>query len=150
QLAYHLIDQPAERNALYEKMHNHMLPSDNGFPNSKETTTLLNALKRKLEKTQQMPLTKPPYLNDSAQIRQELISIDDGKEIKQLTYNTDRPNVWRSYLREKLTNKTTIHQYLSWALIGAGIFKPSKKRQLEIKDFIKEGDYVLNNYLQNR
>src|SRR5699024_7032224 len=150
QLAYHLIAQPAERKALYEKMQIHMLPSDNGFPLSKETTTLLNALKRKLEKTHQIRLTTPPYFNDSAQIWQELMSIDGGKEIKQLTYNTDRPNVWRSYLREKLTNKTTIHQYLSWALIDSGIFKPSKKRQLEIKDFIKEGDYVLNNYLQNR
>src|SRR5699024_12518307 len=81
QLAYHLIAQPDERKALYEKMQLHMLPLDNGFPLSKDTTTLLNALKRKLEKTHQIRLTTPPYFNDSAQIWQELMSIDGGKEI---------------------------------------------------------------------
>src|SRR5699024_8142160 len=93
QLAYHLIAQPAERKALYEKMQIHMLPSDNGFPLSMETTTLLNALIRKLEKTYQNDLNNPSYFNDRCQSWQELTFIDGVKEIKQLTYNKDRVNV---------------------------------------------------------
>src|SRR5699024_4546419 len=40
--------------------------------------------------------------------------------------------------------------YLSWALLGANMFKPSDKRLKEIKSFLKEGDYTLERHLNNR
>ena len=40
--------------------------------------------------------------------------------------------------------------YLSCALIGANLFKPSQKRIKEIELFLREGDKTLNSYLQNR
>lgn len=150
EMTYDLIAQPAEKKALYEKMQIEMLPSDNGFPLSTETEAVLNKIKGFLEGTYHIRLSIPPYFNDSAQIWQELMSVDGGQEIKKLAFNTDRPNVWKSYIREKLTNKTTIHQYLSWALIGARMFKPSKKRLYDITAFLKEGDHVLDNYLKNK
>jgi fatty acid amide hydrolase 2 len=39
---------------------------------------------------------------------------------------------------------------MSWALIGASIFKPSKKRVKEIEKFVAQGDEILNDYLQER
>src|SRR5690625_4560434 len=84
------------------------------------------------------------------QLWQEIMSIDGGKEIKELAFNTDRVNVWNQYLKEKVTGKTKVHTYLSWALIGASLFKPSQKRKKEIEAMIDEGDRILNSYLKNR
>ncbi len=39
---------------------------------------------------------------------------------------------------------------MSWALIGATLFKPSDKRVKEIEEFIVHGDEILNDYLQGR
>src|SRR5699024_9766764 len=44
----------------------------------------------------------------------------------------------------------TTHEYLSWALIGSNLFKPTARRKNEIEDFIEEGDFNLNRYLKNR
>src|SRR5690625_7395170 len=86
QLAYHLIAQPAERKALYEKMQIHMLPSDNGFPLSKETTTLLNALKRKLEKTHQIRLTTR---SEERRVGKEWTTQGAGSEEKKKRYEEE-------------------------------------------------------------
>src|SRR5699024_7234814 len=92
----------------------------------------------------------PPYFNDTAKVWQEIMSIDGAKDIKRLAFNTDRVNIWKNYLNEKLTSKTATHLYLSWALIGAGMFKPSMKRVKEIEHFIEQGDVTLDTHLKNR
>src|SRR5699024_7283917 len=43
-----------------------------------------------------------------------------------------------------------IHQYMSWALIGAKLFKPTTGKLREIAAIIKQGDKTLSNYLKNR
>src|SRR5699024_10140551 len=59
-------------------------------------------------------------------------------------------NVVSTYIKEVLTNRTDIHTYLSWALIGASLFKPSKKRVAELHQLISKGDEKLAEYLYNR
>lgn len=150
ELVYQIIAEKQKKKALYEKMQIEILPNDNGFPLSKSTAGLLDKVNDFVSKSYDTTLSIPPYFNDSAVIWQEIMSIDGGKEIKDLAFNTDRANVWKYYMKEKLTNKTTTHMYLSWALIGANLFKPSQKRIKEIELFLREGDKTLNSYLQNR
>lgn len=149
-LVYEIIAHQTEKKALYEKMHIEVLPNDNGFPLSEKTSNLLDKVKNYVSKTYDSTLSIPPYFNDSAIIWQEIMSVDGGKEIKELAFNTDRANVWKHYMKEKLTNNTSTHTYLSWALIGANLYKPSQKRVKEIEAFLREGDQTLNSYLKNR
>ena len=151
QLVFELISESNKLNkTLFKKMDVEILPNDNGYPLSDETAHLLNNIYQFVSESYHTSLSIPPYFNDSAQLWQEIMSIDGGKEIKELAFNTDRVNVWNQYLKEKVTGKTKVHTYLSWALIGASLFKPSQKRKKEIEAMIDEGDRILNSYLKNR
>lgn len=150
QMIYEIITNGYEKKAMYEKMLVNILPNDNGFPIDVHIAEKLDQIATFLDDYYQTSYSIPPYFNDSAIVWQELMSIDGGKEIKRLAFNTDRTNIWKHYLKEKTTKKTKTHEYLSWALIGANLFKPSAKRKKEIELFIEEGDRALNRYLNNR
>lgn len=149
-LVYNLILKSKVKKSFFEKMQIEMLPNDNGFPLNEQTASLMDQVYEYVSTIYQTNLSIPPYFNDSAVIWQEIMSIDGGKEIKDLAFNTDRVNVWKHYLKEKMTNNTATHAFLSWALIGANLFKPSQKRKKEIDSFIEEGDRALHSYLKNR
>lgn len=149
-LVYDIVKEHNDKKSLYEKMQIEILPNDNGFPLSEDTADLMDEVTNYVQDIYQTRLSIPPYFNDSATVWQEIMAIDGGKEIKDLAFNTDRVNVYKHYLKEKMTNKTATHTYLSWALIGANLFKPSQKRKNEIEEFITEGDRVLHSYLKNR
>lgn len=150
ELIYQLIEDNSQQKSLFEKMQIEILPFDNGYPLSKSTVNVYEEIFYFLQKGHETTRTIPPYFNDSALLWQEIMSVDGGKDIKQLAYNTDRPNVWRQYMQEKISKNTLTHIYLSWALIGANLFKPSNKRVKEINQILDEGDRVLSSYLQNR
>src|SRR5690625_1277970 len=150
QLIFNLIAENKLNKTLFKKMDVEILPNDNGYPLSEETAHHLNKVYQLVSDYYHTSLSIPPYFNDSAQLWQEIMSIDGGKEIKELAFNTDRVNVWNQYLKEKVTGKTKTHTYLSWALIGANLFKPSQKRKKEIETMVDEGDRILNSYLKNR
>ncbi len=150
QLVYELIRENKDKKSFYEKMQIEILPNDNGFPLSRQSAQFMDSVREFLNDSYQTNLSIPPYFNDSATIWQEIMSIDGGKEIRDLAFNSDRPNIWKYYMQEKMTKKTPVHLFLSWALLGANMFKPSKKRTKEIEAFIEEGDRALQSYLKNR
>jgi len=150
-LLYHLTKNTEDSNkTLFEKMNVEILPNDNGYPLSNETADILSYIYQFIETKYNTNLSVPPFFNESAQIWQEIMSIDGGKEIKELAFNTDRINIWKQYMKEKVTGKTNTHNYLTWALIGASLFKPSQKRKNEIQSIINDGDIILERYLKNK
>lgn len=150
ELVNQLTASTQKNRSLYEKMRVEILPNDNGYPLSDETAAMMDNVYACVDKEYDTTYSLPPYFNDSAALWQEMMSIDGGKEIKKLAYNTDRANVWKDYMREKMTGKSNTHIYLSWAILGANMFKPSAKRVKEIERIIDEGDRVLESYLHNR
>lgn len=76
--------------------------------------------------------------------------MEGSKLIEQEAYNNDRSNVYTSFFKEKLTQRTKVHPYLSWAIMGAKMFRPSRKRIREVETIIKQGDELLKAYLKNR
>lgn len=150
EMIYDITSEQTNKKSMYEKMLIEVLPNDNGFPLDKHTSEKMDEITDYLQYYYDTSYSIPPYFSQSATVWQELMSIDGGKEIIQLAFNTDRPNIWKHYLKEKTTNKTKTHQYLSWALIGANLFKPSTKRKKEVESFIEEGDRTLERYLKNR
>src|SRR5690625_886851 len=150
-LLYHLTKNTEENvKTLFEKVNVEVLPNDNGYPLSNETANNLKIIYQFIETKYNTSLSVPPFFNESAQLWQEIMSIDGGKEIKELAFNTDRINTWKQYIHEKVTGKTNTHNYLTWALIGANLFKPSQKRKNEIQSIINDGDIILERYFKNK
>lgn len=147
---YNIVARKNKAKRLYEKMVIDILPSDNGFPLATYTAEKLNDIFSFLEKKYKTEWAIPPYFNDSALLWQEIMSIDGAKEVKKVAFNTDRVNLFKEFTKEKLTQKTDTHQYLSWALIGASLFKPSTKRVKEIEQIIQRGDRILESHFKNR
>ncbi|RYG72085.1 amidase [Lentibacillus lipolyticus] len=144
-----MTDQPAQKHSL-NNVEIAILPADTGIPLSPKTKGVLHMMERFLSQTLSVNRTVPPYFADSAQLWQEMMSVDGGKEMKQLAFNTDRPNVFASFTKEMLTKHTPVHLYLSWALIGAKLFQPSAARLSKIKAVMEQGDATLANYLSHR
>ncbi|HLR54308.1 MAG TPA: amidase [Pseudogracilibacillus sp.] len=149
-LIYQLTKNHQIHRKYYEKMQIDMLPTDNGYPLDDATKAIMEEVYQFMKPLADISWSFPPYFTESAKIWQEIMSIDGAVDIKRVAFNDDRPNLWKHYVREKLTRKTPNHTYLSWALLGANMFKPSDKRLKEIKSFLKEGDYTLERHLNNR
>jgi len=139
-----------KKRRLYEKFIIDIMPIDNGFPLTGATAEKLEQLMTFLSPQYNTTWAIPPYFNDSALMWQEIMSIDGARDIKKIAFNTDRINVWKKYAKERLTQRTNTHHYLSWALIGAHMFKPSTKRVNEMERMVKRGDNILDSHFKNR
>lgn len=126
-----------------------ILPDDTGYPLSPETAQVLNDVARFLEESFPVNRTTPPFFADSAQIWQEIMSIDGGAGIAK-TAAPDSKGMLREFMKEKLAKKGSVHSYLSWALIGAKMFQPSEKRITEIESYVEQGDAKMHDYLTDR
>src|SRR5690625_2082665 len=126
------------------------LPKDIHYPLSKQTSKLLDQIENFLSKRYETNRSVPPFFTDSAQLWQEIMSVHGGKLMSELAFDKKHPNLITTYIKEKLTNKTDIHPYLTWALIGSKLFKPSQNRIERIEEIIKHGDEKIDHYLQHR
>lgn len=149
-LIYHLITDKNSNKSLYKKMAIDVLPINNGYPLDDATSNLLTELKEFLISDYEATESIPPYFDDTAQLWQEIMSIDGAEHIKKMAFNTDQINVWTAYLKEKLTHKTNTSTDLSWAIIGANMFKPSSKRLKEVEDILKHGHRGIDHHLDGR
>jgi len=127
-----------------------ILPGNLTYPLSEKTKKMLDDIDDFLMDSFLTNRRMPPYFEESALLWQEIMSSDGSKLIEKEAFNNDRSNVFKAYTKEKLTQKTSIHPYLSWAIIGAKLFKPSKSRMREIKRILAEGDQEIKDYLHNR
>ncbi|HLR61053.1 MAG TPA: amidase [Lentibacillus sp.] len=150
ELMYQVIaTNPVEKQSIYDCKVD-IVPAVTGFPLSANSTNILHEIANVLRRSLSVNRIIPPYFEESAQLWQEIMSIDGGKMMKKLAFNHDRPNVVRGYVQEMMTKNTEIHQYMSWALIGAKLFKPTTGKLREITAMIKQGDKTLSDYLKNR
>lgn len=144
-----LTDSPVKSQTLQQfKME--ILPANPGYPLSVKTSELLRQLESFLEKIYNVQQIMPPYFRDSALIWQEVMSINGSKLVEDEAFNNDRSGLIRSFLKEKLSQRTNVHPYLSWAIMGAKMFKPSQKRVREIADILQQGDELLKTYFDKR
>lgn len=114
-----------------------------GIALGSETEHALDTLRGKLG--ERFPISKqmPPYLAESALIWQELMSVGGAEHIRQIMSEDGSLRPEKEYLRERLSRRSDIHPYLSWALIGARMFQPSARRFEEIRLLLQRGDEEL-------
>ena len=97
-----------------------------------ESVKLLNNVYLSLKDTFSTEREPLPFLEESALLWQEIMSIDGGDATRKIAFENGKGSPMAAYLKEKTSGKADIHRYLSWALIGASLFKPSAKRIEEI------------------
>ncbi|GGP13924.1 amidase [Oceanobacillus neutriphilus] len=150
QLIYEILSQSPVKPQALRDFKIEILPLNPGYPLSTRTGQLLGKLANFLEKIYNVQQIMPPYFRDSALIWQEVMSINGSKLVEDEAFNNDRSGLLRSFLREKLNQRTNVHPYLSWAIMGAKMFKPSRKRIMEITDILQQGDELLKTYFDKR
>lgn len=117
------------------------------YPLSPETAHILDSIYADISKEFQSEREVPPYFEESARIWQEIMSIDGAEGPKQEAFGDKASQPMQEYLKERVMGKSDIHRYLSWAFIGAGLFKPSPKRIGKIQQDLQHGDHILDGYL---
>lgn len=147
-LVYNIVANTPAKPKNAENVHIDILPGDTGYPLSRETAHILNDIARFLGEVFSVKRTSPPFFTDSAQLWQEIMSIDGARDIA--TTAAPESSMTREFMKEKFTKNASVHSYLSWALIGAKMFRPSEKRITEMEAFLEQGDDVLHDYLADR
>jgi fatty acid amide hydrolase 2 len=127
-----------------------ILAESQPFPLGDETQSILNSTHETLREEYNTERTDPPFFNESARIWQEIMSINGGRETEKVAFGDAKPHTIREYVKEMTSGNSDLHRYLTWAMIGAKLFKPSQKRISEITIQLEKGDIVLNDFLKNR
>ncbi|WP_231784230.1 hypothetical protein [Lentibacillus sp. JNUCC-1] len=138
-LLYNVMAEPTSTNSDLDNLKVAILDPNISYPLQQTMRTFLQQLKTRLGTAFQHEYTVPPYFAEAAQIWQEIMSIDWGDSVKRAAFTQDTQTALGTLIKEKLTHSTDHHPYLTWALVGARLFKPSSQRQLEIKKVIKQG-----------
>lgn len=120
------------------------------YPLSSETASLLKSIELLLSDRFSVERNVPPFFRESASLWQEMMSINGAEMMRKEAFSGKSVSPMRSYITDILSGKAENHRYLSWALIGASLFKPNQNRIDEIRSFIAKGDAVLEDYLNER
>ncbi|WP_228548274.1 amidase [Sporosarcina obsidiansis] len=120
------------------------------LPLSKETKGFLDTIKDFLSTDFPVSQEIPPYFQETATLWQEIMSIDGASGAAAEAFGTRPAQPLREFLFDKLGKQTELHRYLSWALIGASLFKPSESKINDIESIIEKGDAELDHYLNER
>lgn len=120
------------------------------YPLSAETNKLLNDVYLFLKDEFSTERESVPLLDKSALLWQQIMSIDGGKSTSSHAFGSSSRNAHIAYVKEMVKGNSDIHRYLSWALIGATLFKPSNRRIDDIRRELAEGDKLLEEYLDHR
>lgn len=148
-LLYQIVAKKRPLNKKLEDFSITVLPTMN-YPLSSETEFLMDQVYAVLTSDFDTNWGIPPLFKDSTVIWQEIMSIDGAKENAKLAFGENPVQPIRSFVKELTRKDSSVHRYLSWALIGATLFKPSAKRILEIEETIVKGDTLIEDYLDER
>ncbi|MFC4075840.1 amidase [Salinithrix halophila] len=123
---------------------------DQHYPLQEETASLMKQVVQTMDRRFSLTDQEPPYYRESAQLWQWIMSIDGAHDTATIAFD-DKPirPIWE-FAKEILGKKSDLHRYLSWALIGARLFKPSQKRLAAIQQTLTAGDQELNSYFNRR
>jgi fatty acid amide hydrolase 2 len=108
------------------------------YPVGRETAELLEQVRDALSAEYVIREDEPPLFDKHAQIWQLIMSVDGGESIARLALDGRSP--FREYVKEILFGRSDVHRYLSWALIGARMFRPSGRQLKELQQALHRMD----------
>lgn len=151
-LLYEIMTQTTIKPTDLTNIKINVLPTNVSYPLDEVTKNLLDQVANFLHEHHSVERIVPPYFENSAELWQEIMSIDGSQAIETLAFqaNPSTPRLLWTYIKEKLSQQTDWHHYLLWALLGTKLFKPNKKRIKEIEKVIQKGDDEIHEQLKNR
>ncbi|WP_223805858.1 amidase [Ornithinibacillus gellani] len=147
ELLYQLISTYQPKEIDLDQYAIHMLPHADIKILTTQSKLVLSKIEQSLHASVSVSYAKPPFFDESAQLWQEIMSIDGAKSLRMLAYSDRISSPVHAFIKEKVFGNSIHHPYLSWALIGAAMFTPSAPRIQEIHDIIAKGDNQINHML---
>lgn len=120
------------------------------FPLDESTAQVLASVRKSFAEKARVDEDIPPFFDKVALWWQMVMSVDGGKGIAQLAFDGKTPRPVAEYLKEVTTHGSTIHRYLTWALIGTAMFRPSQGKWARLVEDLREADAAIAQYLANR
>ncbi len=119
------------------------------YPLGTETRQYMESLTQFL--SSQFPIHHdfPPIFQQVARIWQQIMSIDGAAGIVNAAFGSRSNHAFREYFKERLTGNSDFHSYLSWALIGASLFRPSKSQLRNIYSTLSHAKNQCDKYFHN-
>lgn len=128
-----------------------VMPTRNlSFPIDSETHSLLLRLKSHLKKNFSVHGDQPPLFTETALLWQLMMSINGAEKIAQIGFDAQTPKALTEYVKEKLFRSSELHNYFTWAIIGANLFKPNLEKTAQIEKSVKSGDEQLHEFFEKR
>lgn len=118
-------------------------------PVGEETVELLEAIRSEFA-IGSSEAESPPFFEQAALMWQWIMSVDGGEELVHLCGKRGFLGIFLEYLKARLKKEADLHPYLTWALLGTRLFRPSKKNWLKLREQLRKGEEEVKNYLRNR
>lgn len=126
-------------------------------PVNASTSQLYDQIHSFLKQDFPIDRTLPPYFFDATQMWLWIMSFDGAKSMIKQTELAHHGEVLWDWVKAKIGFKPRYHSYLTWALLAAGVFKPSsrawkdlllqwRKKKMEVYDFFKQRILILPVY----
>lgn len=120
------------------------------IPINRETFQLITSIRDAFDGELDYEQDKPPFFNEAAQLWQQIMSIDGGADlVKHMSENGSATPIGE-FMKEKFLKNSSVHSYLSWALVATRLFKPNQKQTDNIYAMLSRGDDLLQEYLDRR
>lgn len=149
-LIHHIIQKVTPSTPDLSQFQFYIPPPHPSFPVNSETAQLLDQVRSFYDDSYYVSEEQPPYLEQVALLWQWIMSIDGAKSIAQAAFEDQKRSVSGEWLKEKLFRSSDYHAYLTWALIGANLFKPSPKQMEQLKKELAQAKQAMETYLKNR
>lgn len=120
-------------------------------PLSEQTKQIINNITDKIQPHFATIDDVPPLFAPTATLWQLIMSIDGAQSVKKEAWQgAAKGSVIGEWLKERLFKSSEWHAYLTWALIGANLFKPSPAKLKEMITQVEEGDAVIRQYFAHK
>jgi fatty acid amide hydrolase 2 len=125
-------------------------PNHPKIPVGMETVQLVERVKKYLSSEYSIKTSFPPFFEKMALMWQLVMSIDGGAATANIAFEGGKTNATREYLKEIFLKNSDVHRYLSWALIGSNLFKPSTKQLKKLIDELTTAEEENKHFLNHK
>lgn len=133
-----------------EKFQLTVFPSQTEFPLGEDTKDLLRKIGTSLAQDYSVDDELPGFFNSLSLIWQMIMSYEGEGNMITTTFAKTKFNPLWEYIKEVFAGKSDFHAYFTWAIIGAGLFRPTEKKINQLRWDLEQIDLEAKTYFANR
>ncbi|KAA0546840.1 amidase [Bacillus sp. BGMRC 2118] len=151
ELIHRIISQQVGQKVDVTQFHLVIPDVHHDYPMTQETASTVNLVRNYFinQEKHSVEVTYPTFFTQLSLMWQLIMSIDGGESIRQVIEHHPL-GVLKEFVKERVTKKSAMHSYLSWALIGARLFKPSKRKRERLRSDLEKAQEELQSYLHHK